>query len=100
MNVADLLAFQESVELEMKQCTDQVCQTASAQGILNKFWAEEQPKLKNLQQKQKVIAQSMENLHHRLEKLENSDNNPQPPCTTQFTQHMEQETQHRQHMQQ
>ena len=89
MNVADLLAFQERVELEMKQCTDQVSQTASAQDILNEFWVEEQPKLKNLQEKQKVIAQSMENLHHRFEKLENY-----------ITQHMEQETQNRQHMQQ
>ena len=84
----------------MKQRTDQVSQTASGQDILNKFWAEEQPKLKNLQENQKVIAQSMQNLHHRLEKLENSTSNPQPPCSTQFTKYMEQVTQNRQHMQQ
>ena len=69
MNVADLLAFQVNVELEMKQCTDEVSQTASDKDILNKSWAEEQPKLNSLQEKQKVIAQSMENLHHRFETL-------------------------------
>ena len=69
-SVAELLAFQDSTELEMKNMKDLLSKMTSNQEEFGKFWATEQPKLRSLIEKGKTTTQSVETLSNKLLQLE------------------------------